>query len=69
VGIGLLLAGNPRWWVDQVSATRRCRPGGGDLQLGELDRLIADGEADIERGDVMDLDAAYERRRAERAVS
>jgi len=38
-----------------------------DFQPGELDRLIAEGEADIERGDVMDLDEAYDRRRAERA--
>lgn len=38
-----------------------------DFEPGELDRLIAEGEADIERGNVMDLDEAYERRRAERA--
>jgi Arc/MetJ-type ribon-helix-helix transcriptional regulator len=40
-----------------------------DFEPGELDQLIAEGEADIERGDVRDLDEAYEQRRAKRALT
>jgi Arc/MetJ-type ribon-helix-helix transcriptional regulator len=41
--------------------------GPGDFAPGELDELIAEGEADIARGDVLDGDEVFALRRARRA--
>jgi Arc/MetJ-type ribon-helix-helix transcriptional regulator len=40
----------------------------GEFEPGELDALIAEGEADIERGDVVDADEVYRQLREKSAA-